>query len=118
MRCAALALISRPSGVGPKRDEAKAPIFARDAVAPPTAAAPSLRKPTRSTQNADALRRVRRHSARSPHTADHSPQPCTNAFRLRLRSLEARNGPFRPTRKTRGLFRESPRVFAKSGELF
>lgn len=47
--------------------------------APPTAAAPSRRKPTRSTQNADALRRVRRHSARSPHTADHSPQPCTNA---------------------------------------
>ena len=48
-------------------------------MAPPTAATPSLRKPTRSTQNVDALRRLRRHSTRSPHTADHSPQPCTNA---------------------------------------
>ena len=48
-------------------------------MAPPTAAAPSLRKSTRSTQNADALRRLRRHFTRFSHTADHSPQPCTNA---------------------------------------
>lgn len=114
-----LTLISRPSGVGPKRDETKTRIFARDAVAPPTAAAPSLRKSTRSTQNADALRRLRRHSTRSPHTADHSPQPCTNVPRLRLRSLAARNGLCHPARKTRGLSRENTGGFReKAGNFF
>lgn len=37
---------------------------------------------------------------------------------LRLRSLAARNGPFRPTRKTRGLFRESPVFSRKAGNFF
>ena len=37
---------------------------------------------------------------------------------LRLRSLAARNGPFRPTRKTRGLFRESPPCFREKRGTF
>ena len=37
---------------------------------------------------------------------------------LRLRSLAARNGPFRPTRKTRGLFSKTRELSRKAGNFF
>ena len=87
-------------------------------MAPPTAATPSLRKPTRSTQNVDALRRLRRHSTRSPHTADHSPQPCTNATPPAPSFTRGAQWPLPPDEKNKGALRENKGAFAKKQGTF
>lgn len=87
-------------------------------MAPPTAAAPSLRKPTRSTQNADALRRLRRHSTRSPHTADHSPQPCTNAPTCAFVHSRRAMAPSARQEKHGGSFAKAPVFSRKAGNFF
>lgn len=86
--------------------------------APPTAAAPSLRKSTHSTQNADALRRVRRHSTRSPHTADHSPQPCTNAPPPASSFTRGAQWPLPPDEKNKGALSRKPPCFREKRETF
>lgn len=87
-------------------------------MAPPTAATPSLRKPTRSTQNVDALRRLRRHSTRSPHTADHSPQPCTDAPPPAPSFTRGAQRPLPPDEKNKGALRENKGAFAKKQGTF
>ena len=87
-------------------------------MAPRTAAAPSLRKPTRSTQNADALRRLRRPSTRSPLPADHSPQPCTDAPTCAFVHSRRAMVPSARREKHGGSFAKAPVFSRKAGNFF